>query len=69
MDNATLITDAELNVAPTYGRYPIALVRGEGCRVWDADGKALNLDPDDEIAAGCVIARDGEIVNETIANL
>ncbi|MDE0331806.1 MAG: aspartate aminotransferase family protein [Nitrospinae bacterium] len=39
MNNATLISDAELNVAPTYGRYPIALVRGEGCRVWDADGK------------------------------
>ncbi|MCY3823280.1 MAG: aminotransferase class III-fold pyridoxal phosphate-dependent enzyme, partial [Nitrospinae bacterium] len=39
MDNATLISDADLHVAPTYGRYPIALVRGEGCRVWDADGK------------------------------
>ncbi len=39
MDNATLISDAERHVAPTYGRYPIALVRGEGCRVWDADGK------------------------------
>ncbi len=39
MDNSTLISDAELHVAPTYGRYPIALVRGEGCRVWDADGK------------------------------
>ena len=39
MDNATLISDAELNVAPTYGRYPIALVRGEGCRVRDANGK------------------------------
>ena len=36
---------------------------------WDADEKILNLDPDDEIAAGCVIARDGRIVNETIANL
>jgi len=23
----------------TYGRYPIVPVRGEGCRVWDADGK------------------------------
>ena len=23
----------------TYGRYPIALVRGEGVRCWDADGK------------------------------
>ena len=39
MDNSTLISDAELHVAPTYGRYPIALLRGEGCRVWDADGK------------------------------
>lgn len=24
---------------PTYGRYPLALVRGKGCRVWDANGK------------------------------
>ncbi len=23
----------------TYGRYPIVPVRGEGCRVWDADGR------------------------------
>ncbi|MDE0364639.1 MAG: NAD(P) transhydrogenase subunit alpha [Gammaproteobacteria bacterium] len=36
---------------------------------WDADEKTLKLDPDNEIAAGCVIARDGRIVNETIANL
>lgn len=39
MDNARLISDAELHVAPTYGRLPIALTRGEGCRVWDADGR------------------------------
>ncbi len=26
-------------VAATYNRYPVALVKGEGCRVWDADGK------------------------------
>ena len=25
---------------PTYGRYPLALVRGEGMRVWDDEGKA-----------------------------
>ena len=36
---------------------------------WDGEGKTLNLDPEDEIAAGCVIARGGEIVNETIANI
>jgi len=39
MTNAELISLAEKSVAPTYGRYPVALVRGEGCRVWDADGK------------------------------
>src|SRR3972149_1446848 len=26
-------------VMPTYGRYPLAFVRGKGSRVWDADGK------------------------------
>ncbi|WP_348539980.1 MULTISPECIES: aspartate aminotransferase family protein [Spirulina sp. CCY15215] len=27
------------NVMTTYGRFPIALERGKGCRVWDTDGK------------------------------
>ncbi len=36
---------------------------------WDAEEKTLDLDPEDEIAADCVIARDGRIVNDTIANL
>ena len=27
------------HVMPTYGRIPIALERGQGCRVWDTDGK------------------------------
>ncbi len=26
-------------VMPTYGRYPLTFVRGQGSRVWDADGK------------------------------
>jgi len=26
-------------VIPTYGRFPLALARGEGCRVWDEAGK------------------------------
>ena len=26
-------------VIPTYGRFPLSLVRGKGCRVWDANGK------------------------------
>ncbi|MBO9643830.1 aspartate aminotransferase family protein [Pseudacidovorax sp. NFM-22] len=28
------------HVMNTYGRLPIALVRGQGCRVWDVNGKA-----------------------------
>ena len=26
-------------VMPTYGRYPLAFVRGKGSRAWDAEGK------------------------------
>ena len=26
-------------VMPTYGRLPIALSHGQGCRVWDVNGK------------------------------
>jgi len=33
-------------VVPNYGRYPVSLVRGEGSRVWDAEGKEyLDLFP------------------------
>jgi acetylornithine aminotransferase len=39
MSNADLIARGEKHVAATYGRYPVAMVRGDGCRVWDADGK------------------------------
>jgi acetylornithine aminotransferase/acetylornithine/N-succinyldiaminopimelate aminotransferase len=28
------------HVVPTYGRFPLALVRGRGARVWDEDGRA-----------------------------
>jgi NAD(P) transhydrogenase subunit alpha len=36
---------------------------------WDPEEKKLNLVPEDEIVQGCVITRDGAIVNETIKNL
>ncbi|CEP66775.1 Aminotransferase class-III [Moorella glycerini] len=39
MDNAALIALGEKYVMRTYGRYPLALVRGEGAWVWDADGR------------------------------
>jgi len=37
--SAALMALADAHTMKTYGRYPIALVRGEGVRCWDADGK------------------------------
>lgn len=39
MKNRDVAKVTDQYVAQTYGRYPIALVRGKGARVWDADGK------------------------------
>ena len=36
---------------------------------WDEETKQLNLDAEDEIVRGCLITRDGEIVNETIKSV
>ena len=36
---------------------------------WDGEERNLDLSPDNEIIQGCVITRDGAIVNETIKNL
>ncbi|ASC70237.1 Glutamate-1-semialdehyde 2,1-aminomutase [Halomicronema hongdechloris C2206] len=33
-------TQFDTYVMATYGRFPIALVRGEGCRVWDSEGRS-----------------------------
>ena len=33
------INRADKHVMKTYGRYPIVAQRGEGCRLWDVDGK------------------------------
>ena len=27
-------------VMNTYGRFPVAIARGEGCRLWDTEGKS-----------------------------
>jgi len=37
--SAAWIERADKVIMKTYGRYPIVPVRGEGCRVWDADGR------------------------------
>jgi len=38
MTNKEIIALNERYLFPIYARAPIALVRGQGCRVWDADG-------------------------------
>ena len=38
MTTQEIVQTEEAFQIPTYGKYPIALVRGEGCYVWDADG-------------------------------
>jgi acetylornithine aminotransferase len=39
MNSENWIARAEKVIMKTYGRYPIVPVRGEGCALWDADGK------------------------------
>ncbi|GAB6158683.1 acetylornithine transaminase [Desulfotomaculum varum] len=39
MNNQEIAALGQQYVMHTYGRLPVALVKGEGCRVWDADGK------------------------------
>jgi acetylornithine/N-succinyldiaminopimelate aminotransferase len=39
MNNRDVAEVTDKYVAQTYARYPVALVRGKGVRVWDADGK------------------------------
>lgn len=39
MKNRDILKLTDKYVATTYARYPVALVRGKGTRVWDADGK------------------------------
>ena len=52
-------------VAPTYGRFPITLDRGEGSYVWDTDGKRY-LDLGGGIAVNCLGHANAEIV-QTLA--
>ena len=40
MTNEEIIAQAEDVIIHTYGRYPVAFVRGQGATVWDANGKA-----------------------------
>jgi acetylornithine/N-succinyldiaminopimelate aminotransferase len=39
MDSAKWIEKADKYIMRTYGRFPLVPVKGEGCYLWDADGK------------------------------
>lgn len=39
MNTDGIVNDSLKYLMNTYTRFPIALVKGEGCRVWDAEGK------------------------------
>ena len=39
VQNDSIMSLADRYMFQTYGRFPVALVRGEGCRVWDEEGK------------------------------
>lgn len=39
MNNQQIVQHGQQYIMNTYARYPIALVEGSGCRVWDANGK------------------------------
>ncbi|MDH3973819.1 MAG: acetylornithine transaminase [Deltaproteobacteria bacterium] len=39
MTNKEIVNKTEAFVAGTYGRYPVAMVKGKGAKLWDADGK------------------------------
>ncbi|HWI53296.1 MAG TPA: acetylornithine transaminase [Symbiobacteriaceae bacterium] len=39
MQSQELMAKDKQYIMPTYGRYPIALVRGQGVKAWDAEGK------------------------------
>jgi acetylornithine/N-succinyldiaminopimelate aminotransferase len=38
-DTKRLIADSQRYIANTYSRFPLVLVRGQGCKVWDSDGR------------------------------
>jgi acetylornithine/succinyldiaminopimelate/putrescine aminotransferase len=40
MTQDAIITTADRYLMPTYARTPVAFVRGEGARLWDATGRA-----------------------------
>lgn len=55
---------ADTYIFQTYGRFPITLIRGEGCRVWDEDGKEY-LDFVAGLAV-CALGHSAPVVTEAL---
>lgn len=53
MSNQQIIDEGKKYVMNTYGRLPVAMVKGEGAYIWDADGKEY-LDFVSGIAVNCL---------------
>ena len=58
----------KLYVAPTYARFPVRLVRGEGAHVWDADGNRY-IDLGSGIGVNIFGYADGEWADAVYAQL
>ncbi|MEM3734049.1 MAG: aminotransferase class III-fold pyridoxal phosphate-dependent enzyme, partial [Nitrososphaerales archaeon] len=39
MDEASIIAKEERYLAPVFQKYPVAAIKGEGAKIWDANGK------------------------------
>jgi acetylornithine/N-succinyldiaminopimelate aminotransferase len=65
--NASLLSREEFDtyVMNTYGRFPITIEKGEGCRLWDTDGREY-LDFVAGIAT-CTLGHAHPKLNETVA--
>ena len=58
----------KLYIAPTYARFPVRLVRGEGAHVWDADGRRY-IDLGSGIGVNIFGYADGEWADAVYAQL
>jgi len=64
LQNDSIMSLADRYMFQTYGRFPVALIRGEGCRVWDEKGKEY-LDFVGGIAV-CALGHSSPIVSRTL---
>jgi acetylornithine aminotransferase len=63
-EKLTTMERADRYMFQTYGRFPVTLVRGKGCRVWDEEGKEY-LDFVGGIAV-CALGHSSEVVAQAL---